>query len=151
MMNVVDFGRTGAVGPSESARLGELGGQFAAACHGVVCAAREEQLVGVGAAAASPVRCMVHLAAIPRFEAIGTGAATVAGVAAAAQSRAPVALMSGRNGASVRRHDQADPIADRITHAHIRVHTSAPPGLSGRTAGTNMVPSCTADARAPRA
>ena len=55
MVGVVDFGWAGAVGPSESSALGDLGAQFAAGCHAVVSAAAEEQLVGVGAAAAGPV------------------------------------------------------------------------------------------------
>ena len=56
MVGVVDFGWPGAVSPAESPALGDLGAQFTAACHAVVRAAREEQLVGIGAAAASPVR-----------------------------------------------------------------------------------------------
>jgi hypothetical protein len=53
----------------------------APACPAVVATAGEEQLVGIGAATVGPVRRVVHLAPIARFEAIGPGAAAVAGIA----------------------------------------------------------------------
>jgi hypothetical protein len=53
---VVDLGWAGAVGPAQSTAVDNLGAQLTAACHGVVGAAGEEQLVRIGAAAVGPVR-----------------------------------------------------------------------------------------------
>ena len=49
-----DFGWSGAVGPGESAGVGDFGLQKALAQQGVVGSAAEEQAVGVGIAALAP-------------------------------------------------------------------------------------------------
>jgi hypothetical protein len=56
VVGVVDFGRPGAIGPSEPPAVGNYCAQLAVGCHGVVAAAAEVQFVGVGAAAAGEVR-----------------------------------------------------------------------------------------------
>ena len=54
-MGVIDFGRAGAIGPTQSAVLGDDRACFTAADYPVVMAAQEVELVRVGGAAASPV------------------------------------------------------------------------------------------------
>ena len=56
VVGVVDLGWAVAVGPAESAVVGDDGVPVAAAGAAVVAAAGEEQFVGVGAAAVRPVR-----------------------------------------------------------------------------------------------
>jgi hypothetical protein len=55
MVGVIDFRWAGAVGPAQSPTFGDDRVQFAAACHAVIGAAREVQLVGVGTSAVCPV------------------------------------------------------------------------------------------------
>lgn len=79
VMGVVDFRWAGAVGLAQPSAVGDCGAPFPTAGPAVVATAREKQLVGIGPAAVGPVRCMVDLAAIAWFKAIGAGASAVAG------------------------------------------------------------------------
>src|SRR6516165_2473097 len=81
VVGVVDLRRIVAVGPAKAPAVGDHGVPFAPARPAVVAAAGEKQLVRVGAAGSCPIRAMVNLAAIAGLEAIGPGAAAVAGVA----------------------------------------------------------------------
>jgi hypothetical protein len=81
VVGVVDLGWVGSVGPGESSGGGGVGAQVAVGGHGVVGAAGEIECVGVGASAVGPLWCVVDLAAIARDQAVGAGAAAVAGIA----------------------------------------------------------------------
>ena len=81
MVCEVDFGWAGAVGPGESAGVGDFGLEEALAEQGVVGSAAEEQAVGVGAAALGPRRVVVDFGVIAGLGAVRAGTAAVAGVA----------------------------------------------------------------------
>ena len=81
MVGVVDFGGSGAVGPGESAGVGDCGVPSAVGDLGVVGSAGEVQHVGVGGAAGGPVQGVVDLAVVAGLKAIWARAAAVAGVA----------------------------------------------------------------------
>jgi hypothetical protein len=79
VVSMVDRSGTAAIRPAKSPAVGDPGVPFAPARHAVVTPASEKQLVRIRPTTLCPVRCMVDFAVIARFEAIGTGAAAVAG------------------------------------------------------------------------
>jgi hypothetical protein len=80
VVGVVDVGWCGAVGPGQASGVGDGGLPVALADGGVVGWTGEEQQVGVGGAAGGPVGAVVDLAVIARRQAVGSGAAAVAGI-----------------------------------------------------------------------
>ena len=67
VVDVVDLGWSGAVGPGQPAVIGDGGGVAALGFGLVVGAAGEEQFVGVGATVGRPGWGVVDLAVIPRL------------------------------------------------------------------------------------
>ena len=78
---MVDFGRSGSVGPAQAAAVSDHSAQFAAGRHAVISTATEVQLVGVGPAAMAPIGGVVDFAAIAWYQAVGARAAPIPRVA----------------------------------------------------------------------
>lgn len=94
MVDVVDGGRSAAVGPPESPVAGDGSVRLAPAHRAVVGAAGEEQVVRVCPAAVCPLVSMVNLAVIAGLEAIGVGTSPVPGLADEALIRGGDALLA---------------------------------------------------------